>query len=137
MKIIKCLSLAFAMSLSVQSFATPSEFEVFNDTDQSFDMKLLGHFTEDVTPADSIGVMSWSTLVEKCTLGSSNSISTSSGMCAAELYLSPNTPEQIELGIIIINLVRGSMMLVKDNVEITGYQIIPDGFGQLFIEQVE
>ncbi|MCX4028632.1 hypothetical protein H0A36_13860 [Endozoicomonas sp. SM1973] len=137
MKILKYLTIAISTSLPLQLFATPNELEVFNDSDKSIDMQIHGKFIGHEVPAEIASSISWSNLKELCNAGASNTISISADLCAAEVYLSPNTLDQKALGIILINLVRGNIIIVRQDPVLTGYQIVPYGNGQLLIENTQ
>ncbi|WP_163834856.1 hypothetical protein [Spartinivicinus ruber] len=134
MKILKYLTIAISMILPIQSFATHTELEIFNDSDEGVDIQVHGYFTGNITPAEMESSMLWSSLIEMCNEGISNTVSNSASLCAAEVYLSPNSIDQKALGVILINLIRGNIIIVRQRPELTGYKIVSYGNGQLLIE---
>ncbi|MDE1462072.1 hypothetical protein [Spartinivicinus poritis] len=137
MKILKYLIIAISISLPLQLYAIPNELEVYNDSDKSIDIQIHGKFIGHEVPAKMANTILWSNLKELCNAGVSNNISISADLCAAEVYLAPNTLDQKSLGIILINLVRGNIIIVRQDPVLTGYQIVPYGNGQLLIENAQ
>lgn len=126
LSLIALLALCSATALA----HPPAALTVINNIDKPTDVQVHGMFTGNVAAPNSIASFPWPGVVTAC-----NGVSAFSmvNVCAVEVFVSPNSGDQVDIGGIFINLETGGTYVAHQNCG-TGYELHGNQRGQVMVD---